>query len=408
MNRGEFLANQRLKAGLSQNDVAEELGYSAQLISLWEKDKASPDISVIAKYAFLLNVDLNGFIYCKTIKKNNNCGEKKFNINKFSTNLRYLRKNSGLKQADLANKIKTNVKAVGAWESGKSTPSIDEFVSLCSVFNKTFDELLFVIDENNEEIIIKPSKRLPIIVGAVLGVVFISVSSLLAVSLYKHELALHAPCKHTYNVETINPTYDSDGLSTYTCSKCGYSYEEVIPQLVHQYSTDWSYNETHHYHSCIDAGYEDLFIDNEEHNFSHITLNGVTTYTCSICDYSFDTADYITVLDIYSENSDKVYSISQRTKLFFKVLNPTKYNLTTIGYVITNSATGTSYDGYIPDNILSCLDSEYSLFSIGSFFESFSGFLVPGNILKFKLTETYKDPNLHGVNCGEFFFTIME
>ena len=65
MNRGSFLIEQRNKVGLTQADIADKLGYSSQLVSLWEKDKAQPDLRIISKYASLLNVDLKGFINCE-------------------------------------------------------------------------------------------------------------------------------------------------------------------------------------------------------------------------------------------------------------------------------------------------------------------------------------------------------
>ena len=49
MNRGSFLIKQRNKVGLTQADIADKLGYSAQLVSLWEKDKAVPDLSIISQ-----------------------------------------------------------------------------------------------------------------------------------------------------------------------------------------------------------------------------------------------------------------------------------------------------------------------------------------------------------------------
>lgn len=59
MNRGVFLSELRKSRGLSQNDIASFLGYSPQLISLWEKDKASTYLAIIGKYANKLDIDLD-------------------------------------------------------------------------------------------------------------------------------------------------------------------------------------------------------------------------------------------------------------------------------------------------------------------------------------------------------------
>lgn len=57
MIKGEFLYQKRIERGLSQAQVASELGYSVQLISLWESGKNVPSITILAKYASILGVD---------------------------------------------------------------------------------------------------------------------------------------------------------------------------------------------------------------------------------------------------------------------------------------------------------------------------------------------------------------
>ena len=127
MNRGSFLIKQRNKVGLTQADIADKLGYSSQLVSLWEKDKAVPDLSIISQYASILGIDLKGFIDCKDRNKNNYSNDKRFDASKFASNLRFLRKEKELLQSDIARKTNTNIKTVGSWENGASVPSIECF-----------------------------------------------------------------------------------------------------------------------------------------------------------------------------------------------------------------------------------------------------------------------------------------
>lgn len=150
MNRGEFLSNLRKKRGLSQSDIAFLLGYSPQLVSLWEKDKASPDLSVIGKYAQALSIDLKSFIECNEEKENCFCDEKIFDIKKFSSFIKQLRKEKGLTQSELAKSLDVNVKSIGTWENMSSTPSIDQFVTLTKLFNLRYDELYFCYKEDNK------------------------------------------------------------------------------------------------------------------------------------------------------------------------------------------------------------------------------------------------------------------
>lgn len=100
--------------------------------------------------------------------------------------------------------------------------------------------------------------------------------------------------EHTFTSVVTDPTYESGGYTTYTCSVCGYSYRgDETSQLEHNYSSSWSYDENSHWHACTDEGYEDLKKDSEEHYFeSYFTAptyesEGYTTYTCSTCGYSY-------------------------------------------------------------------------------------------------------------------------
>lgn len=54
---GIFLRDARLDQGLSQQSIADELGYtSAQFISNWERDVAAPPLPVLMKLARRLKV----------------------------------------------------------------------------------------------------------------------------------------------------------------------------------------------------------------------------------------------------------------------------------------------------------------------------------------------------------------
>ena len=101
--------------------------------------------------------------------------------------------------------------------------------------------------------------------------------------------------KHTFTHKTVDPTYESKGYTTHTCSVCKYSYTDTyIDALTHNYSTTYSYNETHHWFACLDSGYENLKKDEKPHNYNVVTVpstyeeEGFTTYTCKDCGYSYN------------------------------------------------------------------------------------------------------------------------
>ncbi|MDD6802457.1 MAG: InlB B-repeat-containing protein [Mollicutes bacterium] len=85
--------------------------------------------------------------------------------------------------------------------------------------------------------------------------------------------------KHIFKEEVTNPTYASGGYTTYTCSVCGYSYvDDETSQLEHHYSSSWSHDENSHWHACTDQGYEKLRKDLENHSYVSRVTN--PTYEC--------------------------------------------------------------------------------------------------------------------------------
>lgn len=118
--------------------------------------------------------------------------------------------------------------------------------------------------------------------------------------------------EHTFTDVITPATYDAGGYTTHTCNICGYSYiDSETPQLIHHYSEDWSYDEVHHWHACIDEGYEDLFEDAEDHEMTTSIVSptsddeGYTLHSCE-CGYSYkDSYTQATNKFIFQLNSDE-------------------------------------------------------------------------------------------------------
>ena len=109
---------------------------------------------------------------------------------------------------------------------------------------------------------------------------------------------------HIFSSTVTEPTYDREGYTTYRCLVCGYSYtDDETDKLEHNYSSEWSYNSSSHWHACTDEGYEHLKKDEGSHTFTTSVTDptyesgGYTTYTCSVCGYSY-TDDEIGALPI--------------------------------------------------------------------------------------------------------------
>ena len=60
-----------------------------------------------------------------------------------------LRKEMGLSQEELGNKLNVARQTVSKWELGETTPEMDKLIKMSEIFNITLDEL--IKDKNNDE-----------------------------------------------------------------------------------------------------------------------------------------------------------------------------------------------------------------------------------------------------------------
>ena len=68
---------------------------------------------------------------------------------KFNERLIKLRKEMGLSQEELGNKLNVARQTVSKWELGETTPEMDKLIKMSEIFNITLDEL--IKDKNNDE-----------------------------------------------------------------------------------------------------------------------------------------------------------------------------------------------------------------------------------------------------------------
>ena len=97
--------------------------------------------------------------------------------------------------------------------------------------------------------------------------------------------------EHQWNegVETTAPTCTAAGVKTFTCTVdgCGATKTEAIAATGHSHSTEWSKDETHHWHECACGNKGDYDVhkwnDGVETTAPTTSAPGVMTYTCSVC-----------------------------------------------------------------------------------------------------------------------------
>ena len=101
--------------------------------------------------------------------------------------------------------------------------------------------------------------------------------------------------------EKTSATYDSAEYTQYICD-CGYSKQVKTGEaLSHTYSSKWSFDDTSHWHSCTDKGYESLKADESSHTDSNevilhattATQSGLARYTCAVCGHTYEKTIYL-------------------------------------------------------------------------------------------------------------------
>lgn len=63
-------------------------------------------------------------------------------MNFFADNLKTLRKESGMLQRELAQKLNMTKNAVSGWEVGRNQPDYDTLLRICDIFDVSVDEML--------------------------------------------------------------------------------------------------------------------------------------------------------------------------------------------------------------------------------------------------------------------------
>ena len=66
-----------------------------------------------------------------------------FDIKKFSSTLKKYRVLDLYTQKDLASRVEVSYATIIAWEKGNSTPNINQFLKLASIFNVDYSDLYF-------------------------------------------------------------------------------------------------------------------------------------------------------------------------------------------------------------------------------------------------------------------------
>lgn len=137
---GHFLTEKRVELELSQSELANELGYSSQAISNWERGLSYPPMQVWDSLCKIFNLDIEGLLTLKNIPLKN---DNKFDRNKFSSYLKEIRDNNALSLHEIAKIFNVNVKTISSWENGYSLPTLKMFLDLARICDLPNRDLYF-------------------------------------------------------------------------------------------------------------------------------------------------------------------------------------------------------------------------------------------------------------------------
>lgn len=215
MEHSAFLLKGRQNRKLTQAQLGESLGCYPQYISAWESGRGFPDLSLWSRYASIFKVDLDSFIAGEFRKKNDYCDIAPFNQEKFSANLKRLRRENNLTKNDLAKMIGVTAKDIKSWEKSSSCPSLQAFLSLCNLYHLNVNELYFAfqieVGTEKKNPIKKRRIFLPIILPIII-VVGAAIATVVTVTAIENQRAREEMLSQTFVVTWLN--YDGTVLET--------------------------------------------------------------------------------------------------------------------------------------------------------------------------------------------------
>lgn len=189
---------------------------------------------------------------------------------------------------------------------------------------------------------------------------------------------------HTFEwVVTKETSFEAKGTESYKCTTCNYVKEtRDIPQLEHSYSDDWSNDSEHHWHECLDEGYEgkDFGGDLEEHDIDGTPETdadyGVAGHTaggsCTVCGAELESYEIPALNETdYKKKASVVNNILTETwtlkdpssigKEEYVITKEHKFGWVTVFDYSSGSAVKTNYNYYDFNNAFGDLGLELSV-----------------------------------------------
>ncbi len=251
---GSRLKQFRKACGLTQEQLAEKLNIHERTVSRWERDVCNPDMSMFGLIADILHVSLEELWGLPANKRIENG---KFDIVSLGHELSVQRIRLGESQGELAQAVGVSSDTVSKWERGLISPSLETFIALAKHFDIAPSALYYAkakldyvgdsaIELQGSVAAVKSffSKRTVLIV-ALCALCFMTAVALILSFCLKPVFGNastpndHTVCEHQYVSSVTAPTCTAQGFTTFTCTKCGNSYQtEYTAKTEHDFG-EW-------------------------------------------------------------------------------------------------------------------------------------------------------------------------
>ena len=132
----------RKKRGLTQEQIADEIGVNRGSYTNWENGKREPSFENLSMLACIFDVSIDFLLseYLE-VSKERYLKFKKEKKKVFSERLKELRLKKGLTQTELGEKVGVKQSTFTNWENGKREPSYENLVKLADLLEVSLDSL---------------------------------------------------------------------------------------------------------------------------------------------------------------------------------------------------------------------------------------------------------------------------
>ena len=217
---GERLKSLRKAAGMTQQELADELNVHLQTVSKWERGVSEPDFALLGEIASALFVPLE-----RLIGAPEECGlfSGSFDVVREGRAIASARRARGEGQDEVAAAAGVSSDIVSKWERGITCPDMGQLCALASHFGTSASQLYFgVAQDTVAETPVQIVRRRRVSLAAIIAAAFVAVAAIVLAIVLPQVLTR----RFTVFVDGVEYEVSTDDWFTpATVEKAGYDFE---------------------------------------------------------------------------------------------------------------------------------------------------------------------------------------